>query len=173
LAEAAIRELGLEKVIFIPAHIPPHKNIKNISSKEKRLAMLRLALEGRPEFEISRLEFEREGPSYTIDTLKRLQESLPGEKFCFLLGADNVAEMEGWYQPERIFEMAVVAAVNRPGFSPGGKFASKVRYFDMPSVDISSTMIREKIRSGESVIGLLPPKVEIYIMQEGLYRNNE
>jgi nicotinate-nucleotide adenylyltransferase len=169
LAEAAIRELGLEKVIFIPSKRPPHKSRDIISSKEDRLAMLKLALKKRPEFEISEMEFERKGTSYTIDTLSSFKSAFPREDFCFLLGADNVIEMEGWHEPERIFEMARVAAVNRPGFVPEGRFVSKVDYFEMPEVDISSTMVREKIRHGESIAGLVPIEVEEYISRNNLY----
>lgn len=172
LAGAAMREFGLKKVIFIPANIPPHKSPDIISSKEDRLTMLELALEARPEFEISEIEFESESTSYTIDTLKGLKQALPGEEFCFLLGADNVAEMESWHNPEMIFEVARVAAVNRPGFVPKGRFTSKIDYFEMPAVDISSTMVREKTRHGESIAGLVPPVVEEYIHRKGLYRES-
>lgn len=173
LAEAAVRELGLEKVIFIPDNIPPHKKTANISSKEHRLAMLKLALAGRREFEISTIEFEREGPSYTVDTIARLRSLYPESKFIFLLGGDNVREMESWYQPELILSMIEVAAGNRPGFVPRGRFADKIRYFDMDPVGISSTMIREKVANNESISGLLPPEVENYIYRNKLYRENE
>ena len=172
LAEAAMKELGLDRIMFIPAHMPPHKNSAQVSSKSNRLAMLRLALEDHPAFEISDIEFERAGPSYTIDTIRRLKKRCPGEEFVFLLGTDNVAEMEGWYQPERIFDEVMVAAVNRPGFAPEGRFVSMIRYFDMPPLDISSTMIRQKIKARRSVAGLLPPKVEKYIIENDLYKNN-
>lgn len=172
LADAAVKELGLDKIIFIPAHIPPHKNHKIISSKNDRLAMLRLAIDGHPGFEISELEFERKGPSYSIDTLSRLKKTFPGDEIYFLLGADNVKEMEGWHRPEQIFDIAIVAAASRPGYVPAGKFASLVRYFDMTPVDISSTMIRENIKSGKPITGLLPPSVEAYIIEKGLYRND-
>lgn len=170
LAEAAIRELELNRVIFIPANIPPHKNTKMISSKDHRFNMLKLSLEGREEFVISDIEYRREGPSYTIDTIRGLKEQSPDVDFCFLLGVDNVLEMEEWYRPEEIFEAVTVAAVNRPGFVPEGRFVSKVRYFDMDPVDISSTMIREKVRGGENITGLLHPSVERYIIEKNLYR---
>lgn len=173
LAEAAIKELGLEKVIFIPDNVPPHKNLKNISTKEHRLAMLRLAVAGRQEFEISMIEFEREGPSYTVDTVARLKSLHPDANFCFLLGADNVVEMEDWYHPERIFKMITVCAGNRPGFVPRGRFAEKVQYFDMNPVDISSTAIRDKVGRGESISGLVPSEVEKYIHRNNLYKKNE
>ena len=169
LAEAAIRELELSRVIFIPANIPPHKNTKIISSKDHRFNMLKLSLEGREEFAISDIEYRREGPSYTIDTILRLKEQFPDDDFCFLLGADNVLEMEEWYHPDKIFETVIVAAVNRPGFVPRGKFVSKVRYFDMEPVDISSTHIRERVRDGKDITGMVPPVVEDYIREQCLY----
>ena len=170
LADAAMDKLNLNRVIFVPSNIPPHKNIKNISSKEHRLSMLELTVAGHGDFEISKIELERQGPSYTIDTILSLKELYPYNEFCFLLGADNVLEMEDWFQPERIFENVVVAAVNRPGFHPSGRFASKVRYFDMEPVPISSTMIREKVKAGESIAGFVHPAVEKYIEENDLYR---
>ncbi len=173
LALAALNELGLEKVLFIPARIPPHKSNKVVSSKEDRLAMLELALTGHDQFEISRLELDREGTSYTIDTLKKLKKTLPGIDLYFLIGADNISEIENWHQPEKIFKEAIIAAAGRPGFIPGGKFAGQIEMFKMNPTDISSSGIREKIGGNRPVTGLLPPAVEQYIEKKGLYKKSE
>ncbi len=170
LADAAIEKLGLSRVIFVPAGVPPHKSAKIISTQKHRLKMMELAIAGRTEFELSRIELERPGKSYTIETILDLKKIYPDDQFFFLLGADNVREMNDWFQPERIFENATVAAVNRPGFRPAGRFASGVRYFDMEPVPISSTLIREKIKGGESIAGLVEPEVERYIMDNSLYK---
>lgn len=172
LARAALEELGLAKIIFIPANIPPHKTGKKISSMEHRMAMLKLAIGKESQFEISDIEFRREGPSYTIDTIKRLKEIYKGEELVFLLGLDNVGELDDWFHPEMIFDEVAVAAVNRPGFVPSGKFAGRVRYFDMTPVDISSSEIRERINSGQAITGLLPAEVENYVINNRLYKNN-
>jgi nicotinate-nucleotide adenylyltransferase len=173
IAETAIRELRLREVIFVPARIPPHKSKNEISSRQDRLAMLRLAVEGRNDFRISEIEFNRPGPSYTVDTLIELQREEPDSKFYFLIGADNISEMETWYQPERILKIARVAAAGRPGFSPEGKFSGMIESFTMNPVNVSSTMIREKVRSGQSISGLLPPAVEEYIIKRDLYKTDE
>lgn len=172
LARAGIAKLHLGKVIFIPANIPPHKNPEGISSPEHRIAMLRLALESRPEFEISMVEFDREGPSFSVETVRYFRKTNPAERIYFLIGADNVAEMESWFEPDGIFDLATVAAADRTGFSPRGRFESKILRIDMEPVDISSTEIRNMIRSGRDISGLVHPAVERYIIDNRLYKND-
>ncbi len=173
IAETAIRKLKLKEVIFVPAKTPPHKSEEEISSRRDRLAMLKLAVAGKERIHISEIEFERQGPSYTVDTLTELQREYPDDEFYFLIGADNISEMESWHQPERIFEMVNVVAAGRPGFSAAGKFAGMIESFDMKPVNISSTMIREKVRADLSISGLLPAAVEEYILKRNLYKNHE
>jgi len=173
MAETAIRKLKLKEVIFVPAKTPPHKSREEISSQQDRLAMLKLAVGGRNKFRISEIEFNRRGPSYTVDTLAELQRQNPDDEFYFLIGADNISDMESWYQPERILEIVKVAAAGRPGFSPEGKFSAMIESFDMTPVSVSSTMIREKVRSDQSISGLLPSAVEEYILKRNLYKANE
>lgn len=173
IAETAIRKLKLDKVIFIPAKTPPHKSREKISSQQDRLAMINLAVGGRKKIEISEIEFNRPGPSYTVDTLAELQKKYPGYEFYFLIGADNIPELESWHQPEKILEMVKVAAACRPGFSTDDKYSDIIESFDMTPVNISSTMIREKVRSGQSISGLLPVDVEEYILKRNLYIANE
>jgi nicotinate-nucleotide adenylyltransferase len=170
LAEAAISRLDLSKVIFIPARVPPHKPAEDISSEQDRLEMLKLAVDSDNRFEISEIELNRGGPSFTVDTLSRLKTENPAQELFFIIGSDNVSEMESWHQPEQIRELARVAAAVRPGYSMQGKFAEMVEPFDMLPVDISSTAVRAKVRSGESISGLVPEPVEDYIKSKGLYR---
>jgi nicotinate-nucleotide adenylyltransferase len=170
LATAAISKLDLDKVAFIPARIPPHKPAEDVSSEDDRLAMLKLAVEDDSRFEISEIELERDGPSFTVDTLGRLKAENPGHEFFFLIGSDNVGEMESWHRPDRILKLVRVAAAVRPGYSIEGKFADMVEPFDMPPVDISSTAVRKKVGSGKSISGLVPEPVEEYIKSKGLYR---
>lgn len=169
LAGAAISELKLSKVIFIPARVPPHKPVGDVSPEEDRLAMLKLAIAGDNRFELSEIEFERDGPSFTVDTLTRLKADNPGDEFFFLIGSDNVSEMEIWHEPDRILKLARVAAAVRPGYSIQGKFADVIETFEMPPVDISSTAVRERVKSGESISGMVPGSVEDYIKSKGLY----
>lgn len=172
IAETAIRKLKLDKVIFVPAKTPPHKSGVKISSQQDRLAMLKLAVGGREKIEISEMEFDRRGPSYTVDTLAELRRQNPDDDFFFLIGADNISEMEGWHRPEKILEMVKVAAAARPGFSATGKFTAMIELFDMIPVNISSTKIRENVRSNRSISGLLPQAVEEYILKHDLYKTD-
>ncbi len=173
IARAALKELGLDKVVFIPARVPPHKTKRIIASPEDRFNMLRLAIDAYPDFEISRIELDRPGPSYTADTLERLRAIDPEAELVLLIGTDNVSEIEGWHEPERIATLATLAAANRPGFVPGGKYADKVAYFDMPPTDISSTEVRNRIRADKPITDLVPPDVESYIIKRRLYIKNE
>jgi nicotinate-nucleotide adenylyltransferase len=169
LASAAVSELKLSKVIFIPAGTPPHKTAEDVSSENDRLAMLKLAVDDDGRFEISEIELERDGPSFTIDTLTRLKADNPRQELFFLMGSDNVSEMKSWHKPEKILSLVRVVAAVRPGYSIRGKFAHMIESFHMPSMDISSTAVREKVRSGESISGLVPRPVEEYIKSKGLY----
>lgn len=170
MAKAAVLELQLNKVIFIPARIPPHKPAEDVSSENDRLAMLKLAVGDDGRFEISEIELRRGGPSFTIDTLTRLKADIPRQELFFLMGSDNVSDMKNWHKPEKILSLVRVVAAVRPGYSIRGKFAHMIESFDMPPVDISSTAIREKVRSGESISSLVPRPVEEYIRSKGLYR---
>jgi nicotinate-nucleotide adenylyltransferase len=169
IAWAALDEFRLAKIIFIPAKIPPHKLKKNIAPQQDRINMLSLAVAGHDKFEISDIELHREGPSYTVDTLTRLHQLYPNDELVLLIGADNVVEMETWREPDKIAALSTIAAVNRPGFTPKGRFADKVVLFEMPPSEISSTDIRKKIRAGLPITGMVPEAVEEYILSHRLY----
>lgn len=170
IAEAALKELNLERMLLIPAKLPPHKTLDEVSSDIDRLEMLELAVKGRPDFEISEIELKRSGLSYTIHTLKELRKSHPYKELVFIIGADNISEMETWYQPEAILDIATVAAFNRPGFNPKGKYISRIELFEMPPSEISSTAIREAVKTGKTITGFVPTAVEEYITKNSLYR---
>jgi nicotinate-nucleotide adenylyltransferase len=171
VARTALKEFDLRNVIFVPAKYPPHKQGEEISSETDRLNMLKLAVDNYSEFEVSEMELNREGLSFTIDTLREIKNLFSEFEIVFIIGADNIAEMESWFKPEEILETATVVAFNRPGFTPGGRFMSRIKMFNMSPVDISSTEIREKLRSGREVTGLLPAAVLDYIEKNSLYRN--
>ncbi len=170
IANAALGELGLDKVIFIPVGIPPHKPRQIMASSDDRIQMLRRAIENYPQFEISRIEIDRPGPSYTADTLEQLHSLFSGTELVLIIGADNILEIEGWHEPDRIFGLATIAAANRPGFAPDGKYVNRVTYFNMPPAKISSTLVRERIKAGKSIAGLVPAGVGDYIANNGLYK---
>jgi nicotinate-nucleotide adenylyltransferase len=172
IAGAALKALKLSKIIFIPALVQPHKTQKVSSSPTDRLNMLRLALDGCREFEISEMELQRRGRSFTVDTLEELKRIQPSNRLFLIIGADNVSEIETWRNPERIFELATVAAANRPGFQPTGRYVQDIVYFDMPDTNVSSTEIREKVKVGISVNRLISTRVEKYIRENKLYLND-
>lgn len=169
IAKAALDRLGLDKVIFIPAQNPPHKVKQTVASPADRLRMLELALDDIERFEISDIELQRPGLSYTADTLEELCRVFPGEEFFLIIGADNISEIESWYDPERILTLAKVAAANRPGFGSGGAYAGRILNFEMPPADISSTDVRNRIKAGLPVDDLVPKGVGEYIIKHRLY----
>ncbi|OGC96342.1 MAG: nicotinate (nicotinamide) nucleotide adenylyltransferase [candidate division Zixibacteria bacterium RBG_16_53_22] len=171
IARAALDQLRLSKIIFVPARIQPHKILTTTAPAEARLDMLRLALDGDDAFEISDIELRRNGPSYTVDTLEEFRQERPHDDFFLIIGADNISEIETWHNPGRIFELATVAAANRPNFTPSGKYMHAIVYFSMTPTDISSTEIRERIAGGRPISEMLPSVVEEYIKKNGLYSN--
>lgn len=179
IAEEARVQLGLERVIFIPAGLPPHKLDWEISQAEHRLAMVELAIASNPRFSISRIDIERSGPCYTVDTIELLQKELgPGEEVHFIIGSDSLSEILTWHEPERLINLCYLAVVKRPGYEvdleeleellPG--ISSRVRFIDAPLVGVSSTDIRRRVREGLSIKYQVPEKVEEYIYKHGLYR---
>ena len=173
LAQFLREHLALDRVLFVPAADPPHKENRDggLLAVEDRWAMVCAALAGAPGFEPCRIEIDRPGKSYTVETLRQLQQQYPGSELFLLLGADNVAELDTWYDPEGIFELCTVVAGSRSGAPPSGSpLARRVTLVETPEIDISSTGIRERIRAGRSIRWLVPDPVESYILQKGLYR---
>ena len=171
IARAALKECILDKIIFIPAKFPPHKPVEKVTSELDRFNMLKLAIKDYREFEVSDIELKRDGLSYSIETLREIRRLYREAEIVFIIGADNISEMESWYQPEEILKISTVVAFNRPGFEPGGKYKSRIKTLNMPSVNISSTDIREKVRAGKAITDLVPDSVRKYIEDHLLYIN--
>lgn len=169
LARYAYVELNLNKILFVPARNQPHKKEKNIASPEARLEMLKLAIRDDNRFEVSSMEIERKGLSYTYQTLKGLKKLYPESELYFIIGGDNIVDIETWKNPEEIFNLATVAAAMRPEYVLKGKYKNRIKIFNMPQIDISSTMIRNMIRGGQTVKHLVPSSVEKYIKHNRLY----
>lgn len=177
LALTAYRELCLDKVIIIPAYIPPHKTENKITDEIHRVNMTRLAVEEYPFIEVSTLEIDRKGKSYTADTLTTLKEQY--NRLVFILGADSYMALEGWYHPEIIFKKAEIACAYRDGIDRTvlEEIAEKYKrqyngvshILGMPDTDISSTDIRRMISQDEDVKGLVPDIVMTYIKDNKLY----
>jgi nicotinate-nucleotide adenylyltransferase len=179
LGEAARQELALEQVIFVPAGEPWRKAGRKLASVEDRVAMVRLAIADNPHFVISTVEAEREGPSYTAETLAALHERfvVPTELF-FILGRDTLADFPYWKDPHAIIAQAWLALAERQGAEsisddeleqkvPG--ILKRLATFAMPTFEVSSTDIRKRCREGRSIRYLVPAAVESYIANRHLY----
>jgi len=179
LAEQAWETFKLDKVLFVTAADPPHKNGIEITPVRHRHQMACLAVLNNDHFECSTLEIERPGPSYTIDTLRQIKGIYGPECRVYLLvGCDEAAAMMSWRDPHLIGELATVVVANRPGRSVDDALkalpedlARNVVPLEMPGVDISSTDIRDRVRSGRTIKYLAPNAVVGYILEEGLYRS--
>ncbi len=171
LARAAQKQFSLDKVLFIPALIPPHKTHKrDMAPAPYRYRMVELALKGQNAFEISHEEFDRPEVSYTVDTLKALHQKYPGSQFYLIVGADAISEIQSWKDPEEIRKLAVIAAAKRPGYSMPRREAVNFEPIEMQESELSSSEIREKLSHGE-LLGaeFLPEEVESYVRKMNLY----
>lgn len=177
LAERCREELQLDEVWFIPAGNPPHKQGQVMTPARSRAAMVEFAVSGFPEFRVSRIEMERGGPSYTVQTLEQLRATDPSREVFLLMGADSIAELVTWKDPARILELSQVVAVNRAGESPDlsslrellKQTVRTVRTVEMPAMGVSASEIRARVAQGKSIRFLTPRPVEMYIRQHKLY----
>jgi nicotinate-nucleotide adenylyltransferase len=171
-AELAMGQFGLDKMLFVPAAQSPLKTRKDISSANDRLEMTRLAIQDNPKFEVSRVELDREGASYTIDTIKALHQQLPPTEIYLLIGRDQYEQFESWRQPYDIVKLVRLVVMDRPG-SPAKSstgFDSAVSYLKMPLLEISATEIRRRVAKGESIRYQVPEAVRTYIAEHRLYQ---
>lgn len=178
VADRALQEYALDRVVFLPNGQPPHKPGYAVSPAEQRYIMTELACADHPRFFVSRLELDRPGPSYSVDTVRQIKAELgPGAQVYFLVGMDAAFELPTWHHPEELLAEAIVVAAPRPGCDQaalvealGETQASRIKVLPMPLFGHSSTEIRKRVREGRSVRYLLPPPVEAYIRKQGLYR---
>ena len=190
-ADAAQQSLSLDAITLIPSHVPPHRQHPVGASAEHRYAMAALAAAGRPRWSASRIEIDRQGPSYTYDTLVELGRQLGvGSKFFFILGADAFAEIATWSRYPAVLDLAHFVVVSRPGItldslrarapsafpstslragSPTPSAKTRVILVEAATPDISSTAIRRRVRAGQSLTGLVPAPVADYISMHRLY----
>jgi nicotinate-nucleotide adenylyltransferase len=176
MAENALVDLALDAVVFAPAGDPPHKDGNGLASADDRLAMVRLATENRPGFDVSTMDLDADEPSYTWRLLERMVACEPTTDFWFLMGGDSVHDFPTWRRPERILELARLAVVERPGYLldlGGSRQVPELFYrtdvIEAPLCDISATDIRQRIASRRSVRYLVPDPVREYIEQHGLF----
>lgn len=177
IAEDAREAMGLERVLFIPAMIPPHKRDRLITPPEDRVAMLELAIAGNPRFAVSRVELERGGVSYTVDTLEALRVRGVRDPW-FILSSEALEGFPEWRRPERILELCRLLVVPRPGHVPDDRDRVIERYpghdhrfavLDGPLLPISGSVVRRRLVAGRSVRYLVPDAVIRYLTDHRLY----
>jgi nicotinate-nucleotide adenylyltransferase len=177
IGEEAREALSLDVVLFVPAGQPPHKPAGSVTSVEHRLAMVELAIAGNPAFELSRIEVERPGPSYTVDTVEALADD--ADDLVLILSAETLGELPSWHEPERLVAAARMAVVPREGYpAPDPAWLAeafpgrdvRVDYLEGPRLGLSSTAIRARVAAGRSIRYLVPDMVGAYIADKQLYR---
>ncbi|HYZ93879.1 MAG TPA: nicotinate-nucleotide adenylyltransferase [Actinomycetota bacterium] len=173
-AEEARHAFSLDKVLFVPAGNPWQKDDKDVTPGEQRLEMTKLATDGNPSFEVSRLELDREGPTYTIDTLRAVREQQPDDELFFITGADAISQILTWKDPSDVLDLATFVAVTRPGHrldDAGSQGAGeRIVVLEIPALAISSTDIRRRVAEGRPIRYLVPDAVARYIADHGLYK---
>jgi nicotinate-nucleotide adenylyltransferase len=176
-AQEALVQLELDRVVFVPVGEAPHRTLDDDPGPEARLEMVELAMADDERFVASRIEMDREGPSYTADTLEQLRADAPDDELFLILGGDQAAALASWHEPEKVLERATLAVFERLswgrnaiiikiGRMPG---AERVRYLDMPLIQVSSSSIRRRVREGVPIRYLVPDTVVEYIATNELY----
>ena len=182
VAEEAREALRLDGVLFVPAGEPPHKPAESVTAVDDRVAMVELAIAGNAAFELSRVEVDREGPSYTVDTVEELSRRFPVAELHVILSVETFVELPTWHEPDRLFIAAHVAVVPREGYPapdpqwlaaafPGRE--NRVAYLEGPRLGLSSTAIRGRVAAGRSIRYIVPDAVAAYIDQHQLYRRRQ
>ncbi|MBH1940972.1 nicotinate-nucleotide adenylyltransferase [Mobilitalea sibirica] len=179
LAENAYEQIGLDNVIFMPTKNPPHKNITELVSEEHRYNMVRLAVMENPHFTLSDMELSRKGVTYTADTLSILKDKNPDDSYYFIVGADSFFMLQTWKDPQTIFNLSTIIVAGRDRINQDDMeqqlnflvktYHANVEFLDMPNIDISSAMIRERIANNQSVKYYVPDSVWAYIIKHYLY----
>jgi nicotinate-nucleotide adenylyltransferase len=176
-AQEALVQLELDRVVFMTVGVPPHREIEADPGAEVRLEMVELAVADDERFSASRLELDREGPSYTLDTLEQLRSESPDDELFLILGGDQAAALPSWHEPEQVLERATVVVFERVSWSRDavglhiGRLlgAQAVRYLEMPLIQVSSSAIRRRVREGVPIRYLVPDAVGDYISSHDLY----
>lgn len=171
LARHARKACNLDEMVFVPVGDPPHKT-GSVACADDRLAMISLAIVAEPDTTVSRIEVDRSGKSYTVDTLCALRLSMGDVELFLLIGADNAVEMDSWHRPEKVLELSRVTVLCRPGWDHAvvpGELAAQMTFLDSPLIDCSSTGIRDRVARKESIGTLVDDSVARYIDAHGLY----
>lgn len=171
MAEQVITQLGLDEILFMPNNIPPHIDSKTAIDGETRAKLIELAIADNPKFLLERFELERGGVSYSYDTIKQLRENYPDVDFYFIIGGDEVAYLPKWHRIDELLKIVTFVAVKRVGFDTTTPYP--VIWVDVPLIEISSTIIRERIRKHQSIRYLVPQAVAKFIEEQKLYQDEK
>jgi nicotinate-nucleotide adenylyltransferase len=177
-AQDALDQLGLDRVLLVPVREPPHKRVEVEPGVEHRVAMCARAVAGDARFGVSRVDADRPGPSFSVDTLRALHAQAPGDDLTFIVGGDMAHSLPTWREPEAVLALAELGVAEREGVGRAeiaerlaglAGAAGRVRYFAMPRLDVSSSLIRARAAAGRPLRYLVPDAVADYIAQQGLY----
>lgn len=179
-ASEACDQLGLDRVLWMPAHTPPHKEVAaGAPSPATRLELCRLATADDPRFEVSDLEMQRGGASYTVETLRELHRQRPSDELIFIVGADTALSLPTWREPRAVCELASLGIAGRQGVLRRdiverlAGLPVQLEFFDMPRLDISSSEVRRRLAHGHTIDYLVPAAVAGELRRNGLYRSSE
>jgi nicotinate-nucleotide adenylyltransferase len=179
MAQEARDQLGLDRVVLVPAGVPPHKDVRGVDpGPAARLELCRLAVAGDAGLGVSEVELERAGPSFTVDTLRLLHERDPEQELTFIVGGDMAATLPSWREPEAVLSLARLAVAERSGVRrdvlaerlSGLAGADRIAFFEMPRLDVSSSDLRARVATGRPIRHLVPDAVAAVIAQRGYYR---
>lgn len=178
LAAAALAQLELDRVVWVVTADPPHKREAVVAPVDDRLQMVAAAIEGRPRFELSRVDIDRPGPHWAVDTVRLLSQELPGAQLIYLMGSDSLRDLPTWGRPRELLAHATLGVLRRPGAEvnlaaleaqlPG--ISGRVSFVSAPRFDISSHVIRQLVASGRAIDDWVPPGVAAIIQARDLYR---
>jgi nicotinate-nucleotide adenylyltransferase len=176
-ASLAVSALDLDRVLLVPVYEPPHKAADSDPGVDHRVEMCRRAVAGDERLDVSLVEAEVPGPSYTVDTLSRLHDRCPGDQLTFIVGGDMALSLPNWREPAAILELAELGVAEREGVRRAdiaerlsALDVGRLRFFDMPRIDVSSSLIRRLAAAGRPIRYLVPDAVADYVEREGLYR---
>ncbi len=184
MAQEALHQLGLERVVLMPVSAPPHKSAPDDPGPAARVELCRLAVDGDERFAVSTLEVDRGGRSYTVDTLRALHERDPEHDLTFIVGGDMAHSLPTWREPEAVLVLARLAVAEREGVRrediarrlaevPGAEDPDRLAFFDMPRIDISSSDVRRRVAAGRPIRYLVPDAVADAIERRGWYATSE
>lgn len=168
-AQEALCTYELDEIWFIPVNVPPHKGDEEFISNKDRLDLVEACISDWDDFSVCTIELERDGPSYTIETVMELREKFPHVTFYFLIGGDMIDYLPKWERIDELIQLVTFIGVRRPGSKGTSIYSKQVELLDMVQVDISSTLIRDRLKKGMPITYMVPHEVEMIIKERGLY----